>query len=679
MVRAQDVSTQERLDRLERDMTMLQRQVYRGTGGEAPPGAESGGGTAVDVQVRMDRLEQQMRDLTGRVEDESNQVQQLRQRVEQINSDIDVRLNQGRKGQGQGQSQGQDAASAPPPRGRAGALAPPEPPLAEPAALTPYGRPPPPPPPPGYGTLTPPGPDTRMGTPYPGPAALTPPQVASAGGGLRPSGPDGLRSGSASAQYNSAFGLLRKANYPAAEEALRSFIQQHPNDPLAGNAQYWLGESFYARGKYAEAAAAFADGYKRYPRGSKAAGRPLKARHVALPRQSKAQCLHRADAARPRFPASGKRRQGPGGAGEEEARVLSPVASAPPLGLDEFAARLDRLAFFETAPLVAVAVSGGPDSLALAILADRWARRRGGEIRALCVDHRLRPESGAEISRVAGWLAARSIGCEILVWEGKKPGTRIQETARTARYRLLGEWCRAYGCLHLLTGHHREDQVETYLLRRDAHSGPDGLAGMPAIREIGGCRILRPLLDIPKARLLATLAAEAQPFLTDPSNRDPAYARARLRERAAGADPGAIVDDIRRLGRERVLREQARDALLARAAAVHPAGFAVLDPAVLLSAPADLAERALSALVFGLGGADYPPRRRAVARLLRVLAGEARGGHVLGGYRFVGWRGRILVLREIAAAAGPARAGPGRGGSVGSAFRGRPARRPRRP
>jgi tRNA(Ile)-lysidine synthase len=339
--------------------------------------------------------------------------------------------------------------------------------------------------------------------------------------------------------------------------------------------------------------------------------------------------------------------------------VLSPVASAPPLGLDEFAARLDRLAFFETTPLVAVAVSGGPDSLALAILADRWARRRGGEIRALCVDHRLRPESGAEISRVAGWLAARSIGCEILVWEGKKPGTRIQETARTARYRLLGEWCRAYGCLHLLTGHHREDQVETYLLRRDAHSGPDGLAGMPAIREIGGSRILRPLLDIPKARLLATLAAEAQPFLTDPSNRDPAYARARLRERAAGADPGAIVDDIRRLGRERVLRERARDALLARAAAVHPAGFAVLDPAMLWSAPADLAERALSALVFGLGGADYPPRRRAVARLLRVLAGEARGGHVLGGYRFVGWRGRTLVLREIAAAAGPARLAPG--------------------
>jgi tol-pal system protein YbgF len=263
MVRAQDASTQERLDRVERDLSMLQRQVYRGTGGEAPPGAE-GGGSAVDLQVRMDRVEQQMRDLTGRVEDETNQVQQLRQRLEQVNSDIDVRLGQGR-GQDQAQDQAQDAAAAPPPS-----------PLAQPAALAPYGRPPPP----GYGTLTPPGeppaPQTGSGAPYPGQTQLTPPRVASAGDAVRPPRLDALPSGSVSAQYNSAFGLLRKADYPAAEEALRSFVRQHPRDPLAGNAQYWLGESFYARGQYSEAAAAFADGYKRYPRGPKAADGLLK-------------------------------------------------------------------------------------------------------------------------------------------------------------------------------------------------------------------------------------------------------------------------------------------------------------------------------------------------------------------------------------------------------------------
>ena len=266
--RAQDAATAERLDRLERDLSMLQRQVYHG-GGEAAPGAVSSGNTAVDLQVRMDRLEQQIRDLTGRIEGETNQVQQLSQRLEQVNSDIEVRL-----GEGQGRQAG-----SPPPRAAAAAWASAPPPsLADPAAPVPafYGRPPPPPlPPPGYGTLTPPGPAIDAAAPYAGPTQLTPSRAASAADTLRPPGSD-MPSGSASEQYNAAFGLLRKADYEGAEDALRSFIRRHPNDPLAGNAQYWLGESYYARGKYTEAAAAFADGYKRYPKGPKAPDELLK-------------------------------------------------------------------------------------------------------------------------------------------------------------------------------------------------------------------------------------------------------------------------------------------------------------------------------------------------------------------------------------------------------------------
>jgi tol-pal system protein YbgF len=85
-----------------------------------------------------------------------------------------------------------------------------------------------------------------------------------------------LPAGSASEQYNSAYGLLKQADYPAAEEALRIFVAQHPDDPLAGSAQYWVGETYYVRGKYAEAASAFAEGYKRYPKGAKAADDLLK-------------------------------------------------------------------------------------------------------------------------------------------------------------------------------------------------------------------------------------------------------------------------------------------------------------------------------------------------------------------------------------------------------------------
>lgn len=277
--RSQDATTQDRLDRLERDLSMLQRQVYRDG---VSPGDDASGGAgsnlAVDTQIRMDRLEQVMRDLTGKVEDEANQVQQLRQRLEQINSDIDVRF--GEQGQGAGPAR---AAAAPPlptpgspPEMRreafagqgaggenadlpANGMAPP--PYGSLPSAPPFGGRAAPdavvPPPDASGTLTPPQ------------ASPPPAQNTATADELRP--PLGaLPSASASAQYNSAFGLLRRADYPAAEDAFRTFIAQHPDSGLAGNAQYWLGESYYARGRYSDAAVAFAEGYKRYPRGPKA-------------------------------------------------------------------------------------------------------------------------------------------------------------------------------------------------------------------------------------------------------------------------------------------------------------------------------------------------------------------------------------------------------------------------
>ncbi len=339
--------------------------------------------------------------------------------------------------------------------------------------------------------------------------------------------------------------------------------------------------------------------------------------------------------------------------------MLSSNGVAAPLGLAEFAARLEQLGGFEHDPFIAVAVSGGPDSLALTILADRWVRLRGGRMCALSVDHGLRPESTAELRQLAAWLAARGIDHRILVWRGEKPSTHIQERARAARYRLLQDWCREEGCLHLLIGHHRDDQVETYRLRRAAQSGRDGLAAMAPVRETAHGRILRPLLAVPKSRLLATLAAENQPFVIDPSNCNPVFARARLREHTEPAGGRGVFAALSRHGRARARREHARDALLARAAALHPAGFALLDRDVLAEAPRETAMRALSALVGGLGNRPYPPRRRSVERLFDTLLGTARGGRVLAGLRFVPWRRRFLVLRELAAAAPPTRIEPG--------------------
>jgi tRNA(Ile)-lysidine synthase len=331
-----------------------------------------------------------------------------------------------------------------------------------------------------------------------------------------------------------------------------------------------------------------------------------------------------------------------------------------PLADAEFAAALDRLGPFEERPLLAVAVSGGADSLALALLADRWARSRGGAVCALSVDHRLRRESGTELARLHGWLAARAIRHEILVWEEDKPATGIQAAARAARYRLLAGWCRAAGALHLLVAHHLEDQAETYLIRRRAGSGAAGLAGMATIRELNGCRLLRPLLGVAKERLIALLAAERQPFIADPSNGNPAFERARLRAAPVdAAELAALVAETGRRGTVRRRQEDAVAALLARAVVLHPAGFAALDPTAIAASPAEIAGAALAALTVTLGGAPYAPRSASLARLRAALGAVPRRGVTLGGCRFVPWRGRVLVLRELAPAAPPARLAPG--------------------
>jgi tRNA(Ile)-lysidine synthase len=296
---------------------------------------------------------------------------------------------------------------------------------------------------------------------------------------------------------------------------------------------------------------------------------------------------------------------------------------------------------FETAPRLAVAVSGGPDSLALALLAADWAGARGGEVLALSVDHGLRPESAAEACQVGEWLSARGIAHSILRWTGPKPATGIQAAARAARYALLEDRCRREGILHLLLGHQREDQAETIALRKERKSGPDGLAGMAALAERPGVRLLRPLIEVPKVRLRATLEALGQPWIEDPSNRDRRFARVRLRER------GSPDDDGRAAARSRRLLEGETARLLAAACSFREEGCILVDGPLLAAAPPDLGRRALVRILLAVGGGDYPPRGDRLDRLwARLVAGRGSVGATLGGCRLRPWRGRLRVEPE---------------------------------
>ena len=195
-----------------------------------------------------------------------------------------------------------------------------------------------------------------------------------------------------------------------------------------------------------------------------------------------------------------------------------------------------------------LAVSGGPDSVALMLLAARWPRRAAGvKITVATVDHGLRENSRDEALQVGRWAGALGFDHRLLIWDGPKPATRIQETARAARYALLCACAReiARECA-VVTAHHADDQAETILFRLTRGSGVAGLSGMASASTRGGVRLLRPLLDVPKAALEAICDEAGHPFFRDPANENTRFARARLRAlnatlSAQGLDRGALL------------------------------------------------------------------------------------------------------------------------------------------
>jgi len=208
------------------------------------------------------------------------------------------------------------------------------------------------------------------------------------------------------------------------------------------------------------------------------------------------------------------------------------------------------------APALVLAVSGGPDSLALMWLAARWRRslKRGPRLVAVTVDHGLRKEAAREARDVKQLANALDVEHRTLRWRGEKPKTGLPSAARDARYRLLARAALGCGATHVFTAHTRDDQAETVIMRLSRGSGIAGLAAMARQSERDGVVLARPFLDLPKSRLVATLNKAGIAFADDPTNHDPRFTRPRLRAlmpvlAAEGADARGLVRLAARLAR----------------------------------------------------------------------------------------------------------------------------------
>lgn len=220
---------------------------------------------------------------------------------------------------------------------------------------------------------------------------------------------------------------------------------------------------------------------------------------------------------------------------------------------------------------ILLGVSGGPDSTALLILARAWryGLLEGPSFLVATVDHGLRPDSAAEAAAVGALCERLGIAHVVLPWRGPKPRTGIQEAARNERHGLLRAFARENGVEALALAHTLDDQAETVLFRLCRGSGIGGLAAMRPVTQRGGLAVLRPFLDVPKARLVATLEATGTPFFRDPSNSDPKYTRPRLRALAPmleeeGLDAERLALLARRAARADAALEMAVDAAQAQ-------------------------------------------------------------------------------------------------------------------
>jgi tRNA(Ile)-lysidine synthase len=307
---------------------------------------------------------------------------------------------------------------------------------------------------------------------------------------------------------------------------------------------------------------------------------------------------------------------------------------------------MDRLGPFEPCPAIAVAVSGGADSMALARLARDWVRHRDGSVLALVVDHGLRSASADEARVTIERLTSMGIPARVLLLSDLTHGPALAERARLLRYDILTTACRDASILHLLLGHHAADQAETLAMRVLRGSQTHGLAGMSGLRETAGLRLLRPLLDVEPAHLRAYLSETGIAWVEDPSNQDTRALRPRLRQRLAGGSrnndglPAAMAS----VAALRVREEIAIAKELARRAVIRSEGFAVLSPG-------RIGATALGNLIRTIGGHPYTASLGQISALA-AQPGPATvaGVRILPAGRFGdGW----LIVREEAAIMAP--------------------------
>ena len=303
---------------------------------------------------------------------------------------------------------------------------------------------------------------------------------------------------------------------------------------------------------------------------------------------------------------------------------------------DAVEAVLDRRLAQGSTALIAVAISGGGDSVALALMAQNWAARRGRRLLLLTVDHGLRAES-ADWTRTCSALAQR-LGADFqsLIWEGAKPDRGLPAAARVARHALLAEAARRAGATVILMGHTADDVAEAAEMRRTGSTTPDPRCWSPSpVWPQGrGLFLLRPLLHLRRSDLRAWLVERGETWIDDPANLSVVYARARARLRLAGSGVVNTEEDAASTELAALADQAGGDLVL------------VLPRPSLQRVHLEVAHVFTGIAALCAAGTSRPPRRSRLAALTQALRGNDPVVATLAGARIEASADQVLWLRD---------------------------------
>lgn len=303
--------------------------------------------------------------------------------------------------------------------------------------------------------------------------------------------------------------------------------------------------------------------------------------------------------------------------------------------------------------IFAVGVSGGADSLALVLMLQEELAPEGKKIVALTVNHCLREEAAAEAEYVAQVMQQHQIEHHVLVWEGEKPLTGIEESARIARYNLLKNWCEQNQIKSLFIAHHCLDQAETFLMRLQRGSGLDGLCGMSPFSRLDNLKLLRPLLATNPRELRAYLVAHDIKWVEDVSNQNEDYLRVKVRnflpqlEQALGISPKRIADTMEVLQKTKACLQELTDKFIKSQIVYCENAGASFDLETFNKCSSEIRYRVLCSLLKEIGGKIYQPESEEVLRLIGHLQNQPFKGCTLAGCEFLHFQHKVWIVSEV--------------------------------